>query len=301
MSSLELTTATVTVPEATSSTDVLEVGCSPTLALQNAPITDSNKRLSICKFGTDANKLISTKLNDQNFMQKIGILPVVILELYRSMISSFLILFVPQKCDNHMCSMSENFTLESPLYTAGLVSNFATMALLLFLYLLEIKRENRLITYLENNKNKAFDNDSVGIALNQISIEKRNNILYLDKYYQRTGYCTMVLFTFNATLSGVVVYNYYLDNQTTSTMITNLLFMVTKLLDVYNTINTDKNIFYSAYLKSKIQFNDVDPHKICNVPEGDLERPGDDSRKSYDGIDITNDIEEIIINDTIKK
>jgi hypothetical protein len=37
--------------------------------------------------------------------------------------------------------------------------------------------------------------------------------------------------------------------------------MMSKLSDVYTTVNTEKNIFYSAYLKGKVQFNDVDPEK----------------------------------------
>ena len=37
--------------------------------------------------------------------------------------------------------------------------------------------------------------------------------------------------------------------------------MVTKLGDIYATANTEKNVFYSAYLKGKIQYNDVDPDK----------------------------------------
>ena len=38
--------------------------------------------------------------------------------------------------------------------------------------------------------------------------------------------------------------------------------MVTKLADVYANVNTEKNVFYSAYMKGKIQYNDVDPNKI---------------------------------------
>jgi hypothetical protein len=37
--------------------------------------------------------------------------------------------------------------------------------------------------------------------------------------------------------------------------------MVTKLADVHSNVNTEKNVFYSAYLKGKIQYNDVDPDK----------------------------------------
>ena len=38
--------------------------------------------------------------------------------------------------------------------------------------------------------------------------------------------------------------------------------MLTKMADVYSTVNTEKNIFYSAYMKGKVQYNDVDPDKV---------------------------------------
>jgi hypothetical protein len=41
--------------------------------------------------------------------------------------------------------------------------------------------------------------------------------------------------------------------------------MVSKLGDVYVTVNTEQNIFYSAYLKGKIQYNGVDPDKFKNL------------------------------------
>jgi hypothetical protein len=127
---------------------------------------------------------------------------------------------------------------------------------------LEIKRENRLITYLEVNKSVASDNNSVGTALEKLPQDKRDSIWQLDKYYMYSGRASIVIFIINTILSGFVVYEYYLDSQTTSTYITNILFMVTKLADVYANVNTDKNVFYSAYMKGKIQYNDVDPNKL---------------------------------------
>jgi hypothetical protein len=43
--------------------------------------------------------------------------------------------------------------------------------------------------------------------------------------------------------------------------------MISKLSDVYATANTEPNVFYSAYLKSKVQYNDVDPDKYdtCQI------------------------------------
>ena len=43
--------------------------------------------------------------------------------------------------------------------------------------------------------------------------------------------------------------------------------MSLKVYDVYNTVNTKPNIFYSAYLKNKVQYNDVDPDKVIVVEE----------------------------------
>jgi hypothetical protein len=208
-------------------------------------------------------RCVKEKLDDQDFMQKVGMVPVVALEMYRVIVSSFLVLFVPQKCDDHVCTLSENMVLEHDLYNAGLVFNFLTMAAFLAMYLLEVKRENRLITYLDVNKSVPMDNASVGLALDKLSVDKRDSIWSLDKYYIYSGWTAIIMFIINTFLSGFVVYEYYLDSQTTSTYITNILFMVTKLGDVYANVNTEKNVFYSAYLKGKVQYNDVDPDKVA--------------------------------------
>lgn len=236
---------------------------------------------------------INDKLGDQDFNQKVAVSISVILELYRVLVSSFLVLFVPQKCGDHVCSLSENMVLENHLYSAGLVFNFITMASFLAMYTFEIKRENRLITYLEVNKSVPSDNNSVGTALEKLPQEKRDSIWQLDKYYMYSGRASILMFIVNTILSGFVVYEYYLDSQTTSTYITNILFMVTKLADVYANVNTEKNVFYSAYMKGKIQYNDVDPNKLLfgiNPPvledevkkDEDEVKEKDDSKKDED-------------------
>ena len=230
-------------------------------------------------------------LKNQDLMQKIGMVPTVLMELYKVMVSSFLILFVPQKCGDHVCSLNENMVVENDLYTAGLVINFITMFSFLVFYFIEVKRENRLISYLEVNPSKASDNDSVGKVLEILPIIKRENIIQLDKQYQRVGWFVLGMFMLNTIISGFVVYEYYLDNQTTSTYITNILFMVTKLGDIYAITNTEQNIFYSAYLKNKLQYNDVDPDKkLCLKDESDLSKEESDCLK--DNYSIENNVNE---------
>jgi hypothetical protein len=236
------------------------------VAIENK-IDEIKKQEACCSSNIE---IIQNKINDQDFQQKIAFIPLVAVELYRVLVSSLLVLFVPQKCDDHVCSLSENMVWEYHLYNAGLIVNFITLFSFLSLYYCEVKRENRLIAYLDVNKNVPCDNESVGKVLELLPLEKRNNILFLDKWYQRTAYASILLFMFNTILSGFVVFDYYLDNQTTSTYITNILFMVTKLGDIYATANTEKNVFYSAYLKGKIQYNDVDPDKKAVLTLEDL-------------------------------
>jgi hypothetical protein len=200
-------------------------------------------------------------IRSQDFSQKIGIIPTVAFEIYRVVISTCLILFVPQKCEDHVCELKENLVLENKKYTAGVVINFITLASFLALYFVEVRRENTLINYLEVSANVASDNVSVGKTLELLPKEKQVSIHFLDKCYQRGGFFIIFLFLTNAILSGFVVSDYYLDKQTTSTFVTNILFIITKLIDIYTVANTEDNIFYSAYLKGRIQYNDVDPDK----------------------------------------
>ena len=107
-----------------------------------------------------------------------------------------------------------------------------------------------------------MDNESVGEALEKLAVPKKQSIWDYDGYYQKTGYVSTIAFLFNAIISSIVVYNHYLDSKTLTVFLTNVLFMGSKVADVFSTVNTKKNVFYSAYLKDKVQFNDVDPDKV---------------------------------------
>lgn len=216
-------------------------------------------------------------MDSQDNKQKFTVGVSVLLELYRVMVSTLLILFVPQKCGDHVCSMSENMVWQGSFYNTGIVVNFITTTSFLGMYYFETRRENKLISYLEVNKSTANDDATVEKNLEKLSAKRRDIILYFDKKYQQVGYFVMIMFIFNTILSGFVVYDYYLDNQTTSTFITNILFMVTKLSDVFSTVHTAQNIFYSAYMKDKVQYNDVDPDKLVV-----LEKEEEDQEKGVE-------------------
>lgn len=210
----------------------------------------------------DENKPVT---EDQDFKQKINVAGILVLELYRVLMGAFLTVFVPQKCGDDICTVSENVNREDILTRIAVAFNALTMASFLFLYYIEVKRENKLITYLEVNRFCSVDNDSVGKALEKLEISKKESILGYDIYYQNVGKLCTYIFGINSVLSSIIVYSHYLDSKTITVYLTNLLFMSSKVYDVYNTVNTKPNVFYSAYLKDKVQFNDVDPDKVNSV------------------------------------
>ena len=231
-------------------TDDVELGTEKIISTSN-----SQKRPSIID-------QIKEKTKDQDFQQRMNVASTLLLEIYRVLMGAFLVIFVPQKCGDNICSLSENINREDGLAKTAIGFNAITMFTFLMLYFVEVKRENKLINYLEVNRFTPVDNDYVGEALQKLATEKKQSIWNYDGYYQTAGYISTGSFILNAIFSSIVIMNHYFDSKTITVLLTNLLFMGLKVSDVDSTVNTKKNVFYSAYLKNKVQFNDVDPDKI---------------------------------------
>ena len=210
-------------------------------------------------------KSIMGSLKQQDNKQKIGMYIAFIMEFYRVLMGSFLILFVPQKCDNEICGLFENVITGNPVIDTAFSLNIAVFSLFMAMYYAELTRENKMINYLHVNPELPRDNEAVGEALVNLPEEKRQSILFWDKRYQTTGRIAMVGFIVNLGLSGYAIFLNYLDNKTVTVFLTNALFMGLKLNDVKTVTETDINIFLSAYLTRKIQYNDVDPDKKLSV------------------------------------
>jgi hypothetical protein len=212
----------------------------------------------------DTNVIENTNTNetkkgiDQDTLQRISVVFQVCLELYRVITSSLLILFVPQICEDHICSTTENLVWETNTYNTALCFNFISMACLVNMYYMELVRENRMIKYLAVNPQLANDNEEVGKQLELLSMNKQNKIFTINKYYRISSYGAASIYVLNVLLSIAAVNRYYAGSQTTSTFITYVLFMATKFASVHSLVSTDKNIFYSAYIKANVQFNSVD-------------------------------------------
>ncbi len=209
---------------------------------------------------------VTKRFEDQDFMQRMYVLLIVPLELYRVAISSLLIVFVPQKCppdsynsSEHLCTMQENMEDSEVTYKAGLVINFFTLCVFLAMYFVEIRREHLLIEFLEVNPDTHNHSEKVEANLVHLAAEKKSKILSVINQYKYIGGFAIVMYIVNAGISGVIIMGYVLGNQTVFAFVTNVLFMVLKFADVYWTIVAEPHVYLSAYLKTKIQYNDVDP------------------------------------------
>jgi len=200
------------------------------------------------------------KENNQDTIQKLSVLSTLVLELYRMLSSSLLILFVPQSCGGSLCSISDNLTWNSThhQYNFGICINFITLFIFSCLYAVELRRENRLIKYLEVNPKMPSSNEAVETTLANMDLEKKQKIISVDKQYQHVSYLSIGMYAFNSIVSGVIISHYYFGSQTTTSFITSILFMFTKLMNVYQVSNTEKHVFYSSYMKTFVQFNDLD-------------------------------------------
>lgn len=197
----------------------------------------------------------------QDSKQKMNVMVSFGLEFYRVLMGCMLMVFVPQKCGEELCGFGENILNGNKLIDAGFFINLVTCLVFCGFYFIEVKRENKLINYLEVNDDIPNDNDEVGKMLLKLPSNKRDSLLKMDKLYQRLGYVAMIFFVINSAYSGIPIFINYLDNKTITVYVTNVMFLAFKITDSYAVVNTDTNEFLSAYLSTKVQFNDVDPDK----------------------------------------
>ena len=195
---------------------------------------------------------IKDKISNQEFYQRYNAVSSVLIELFRVITSSLLIVFVPQNCGDKICTLSETIKFDMDLKGVGLSINFITLISFILMYVIEIWRENRLIKYLDVNPNMPNDSDYIANIMNILPHDKKEKILNGNFYYMYIAYITIFVYIINAIISGIIINRAYLSNQTYATFITYVIFVITKLTNSYGIVNTEENVFYSAYLKTNV-------------------------------------------------
>ena len=195
------------------------------------------------------------------YKSKIFTAAVVVLDMYRVGTGTLLVLFVPGVCGGRACLPMDNWNNGDLLYRVGAACNLLTLLTFAALYAAEIRRENRLSTYLKSNPGLPTDSEDVGKIIQQLTETRRTRLLTLNTRYQRIGYITIAMYVINTVISAAIIFTGYMNDKGPVLLVTNTLLIGGKLYDIYRTVNTEPNVFLSAYINHKLQFNDVVPEK----------------------------------------
>jgi len=202
-----------------------------------------------------------------------------ILELYKIGMGTFLIYFVPQRCDDHVCHIME---LTPTLYhRIGLCINMLTLGMILFTYMWELRREKWCIKHLDTEKGVAYNN-LIYILPERLSIEKK--LRSLNLHYIRALRLTSFVCFVNFISSGYVIYTRYLDNSTITSYLSFVLLLLTKLRTSYSVGKQSyhKNLALSALMTEPLSFNILDRDQYSAI--SDVESDGASISYAYSSL-----------------
>jgi len=188
------------------------------------------------------------------------------LEFYKILMATFLVLFVPQKCENEVCTITENFFKRDPAHLAALISNFTTFVSVLYFYYIEMNRENWCIKYLDidlTKPNNYLDDEIEAYP----KYKKQMN--QLNKSYLKSMYASSTLLVINFGISGTAIGFDYVGTNTITTMVSFFLLISSKLYSAYvtGTDSVKKERALSAYMKTAKTYNTIDEDfRITETP-----------------------------------
>jgi hypothetical protein len=187
--------------------------------------------------------------------QRIAICIFSAFEAYRTLISSFLTVFVPQNCGGYSCTILQNIIPKDKLETAAISFN-AFMAFYFFvLFATERVREDIVKKYLISDKSRSTDKEYLIKMLSEMKLREQNNILRVTRVYRTLAQFLLILFFVNASISCVVIRKNYLNNTTTTVFITNTFFMINRIYKTLKITSSGEYNIYSAYRTDSLLYN----------------------------------------------
>lgn len=195
------------------------------------------------------------------FKKELWTTSLICIESYRVFTGATLVFFVPGVCDGRQCTPYQNFTQGSTAFKVACLLNVLTLISFATLYCVEIRREYRLSKYLLISPTLPTDSLLVGKAMEKLKAEKKINLQNLTRMYELFAMGTLLMFLVNTVASGYVIYTEYANGQAPMMVVTNTVLLGGKLFDIYTIARAKKNVYFSAYNKQHVQYNDANPAK----------------------------------------
>ena len=202
----------------------------------------------------------------QDFKQRIKVGAIFLLQVYKVTTGTLLSLFIPQACVdeegiNKICTLQENFDNADGYHKTVLYFNMFSMFTFFTYYLIELRREEWAIKYLD------IDNDKPDNALKEIirydpPLDRKMDKLNL--LYYRTLLFNCGTYAINLGLSAKLVKDGYHSSSTLSCFAS---FSLLVLMKLYNSLEVARNSvkddkMTSAYMSEFVSFNVLDADYI---------------------------------------
>ena len=191
--------------------------------------------------------------------QRIKIFFLFIFQVYKIIMGSFLVLFVPQQCGDHDCTIYELGNNNEKYGQLCVMWNVFTLLSFLYLYLVELRRENWMITYLDHN------DELLSATLDPIDNEyETQEMSKLNQSYINAIKGSLFVVFLNVVLSGMSIHAHYKDATTVTSFSSFILLVSSKIYSSYNIAKEshDEMRALSAYITKPMLFNVLDG-SIC--------------------------------------
>ena len=194
---------------------------------------------------------------DQDIKQRIKVGGIFLLQSYKILTGTMLSLFIPQSCGDNMCSLQENYDKTEVYHKSLFYWNSFTMLSFFCTYLIELRREEWCVEYLD------IDNNFSDNGLKQIIVKDKKLDNYMDKvnkYYYIMIRITCFLYFINLGLTARMLKSDYHSNSTVSCFMSFSLLVLMKLYNsytvAYQSVTNDKMM--SAYMNEFVSYNVID-------------------------------------------
>lgn len=197
-----------------------------------------------------------------------------------------LAIFIPQSCNDNLCTFEDNFT-NLTIYNKFVIAyNFLTLGYFLYLYYIEVVREQLFITHFDYNpKESEYHLYVYKTKYSNLFVRMQEK----NKHYMNTYNILKYLYISNFIFSAVLVLHfYYLDYRTVTTLVTNVILCWSKVMKGYTLAKKsfDEEIAISYYNILNLSFNDIDQdYMIKNTPNIELVPKNPDESDNKDNKD----------------
>lgn len=240
----------------------------------------------------------------QDHKQRINMIFGFIIEFYKIVMGTFLMIFVPQLCEDTICSLMDNIVRDKILHIIALAFNFVSFFVLLNFYKVELKRENTCIKYLDIEPSKP-NNYLKDVIFNHVYDRIKDKIIKLNTQYLFATKLAIGFLTTNFILSAVSIGYDYAGSNTLTTILSFFLLLSIKLNTAFTIARKSvrKTRMYSSYLKTSKTFNVIDEDHRSNLINDTTENISNEDvvLEEVDNIDIGEEhTEENIINSIVE-